>query len=652
MSLSVPRLSPRKWILICVFLFAMVSVVVVAAMLERPIQTITRTFDSSQPVQYTTTRTVSTSVNLKAVVEGSIYETGSNMTVFGACEDGNGYLVGNSTANFTAWYPNGTIMIGPNASMVGETDLDTSGRFNIHVTMADTIGTYFTEMRCGYKDDYALAFGEWQNPEWVKKIGDNYQLSLSMNGTLTNISLTQDEMFLLLNNSVNQNLSAIIAALQNLNSTIVAQRTVDWTTDVLNTQFNASGFGPKWSSVDVQSKDSVYVGGRNGSFAHWNGYVWVYGGVQNVTWLGVSGVDSQYTYSWLVGHLGPDSNVFLQLTNQSLAVYSIGGSAPTHIVGCNATSFVDVKLFHSQNESINLFRALVLADDGVLYFSSNQGGNWTDFVQNHIGTPLVGGLGRISNIIWNLGEDFRFAVVTQGGSFLYHNQTSGIWQDDVPGRMYKDVSIRADGTGYVVGVESNLTKIWFFNKTSLTEVFATNDGAPGGIAAPTGDAWMVLDIPSIYYELNGTSWVKHIYGYAQNPVISLSFDTSGSSFSGGDISMSDENTGYAVSGGGLIMKFEVQTQLQQILTSIQLVLLGGGLGGGISDAQYAALIGNITFMQDYMNSTIMPSIDAILVKLGLMEATVNQTLEITNRTEQKVDILLNRTARPRVWSTP
>jgi hypothetical protein len=209
-----------KTVTVGFFIFLLTAVLVTAFFMERevPQQTVAERFESSQPVGYHQTSSFSVSKNLQAVVKGSIYENGSNMTVFGVCEDALGYLLPNSTAMFTAWYPNMSVYVGPNSSMTADGD----GRFRIHVTMGDVIGTYFTEMRCEVPGEYALAFGEWQNPEWVKKIGDSYVFLQGINGTqqvLLSAIQNVSSQVSALNQTVVSNFSIVISMLNALNST-------------------------------------------------------------------------------------------------------------------------------------------------------------------------------------------------------------------------------------------------------------------------------------------------------------------------------------------------------------------------------------------------------------------------------------------------
>lgn len=640
-------LSGTKAAVLAVFILALVSVMVLAVIMERPVAA--KQFDSSQPVQYRTTRTFSTNVkDLQAVVKGSIYETGSNMTVFGACEDGNGYLVSNATASFTAWYPNGSVMLGPNASMDAVVEPNASGRFKIHVTMPDTIGTYFTELECDWKGDYALAYGEWQNPEWVKRIGDIYQLQLEMNGTLQNISLTQAEMFVFLNESFSQNISAILAALAGLNQTIT-NRTYEWVVDLTNSKYNLTFSGPRYDGADMRG-DRAFVSAKDGEYAFWNSLIWQYGKVENVSWYGVSGFDPTLNYFWLVGRNGPYADVAIYLNaSSSQAVYSVGGAVPNTIPNATAGAFVDVQLFRVQNASFEQFEVLLLGNDGSMYYSADQGENWTDFWANHSLSNALGGKGRLSTVTWVTNQsDFTFAVVTDGGTFMYHNGT--VVREDNASRRYKDVAVPRANIAYVVGVEGNSTKVWKFVNGSVAEVAVIPEpvtNPPAGIAASSeNDVWVSMDDPSVFYHYTGAAWTRVVFPYSGVANVMVGFGGGGPVVSGGDIAVSAVDRGYVVSGGGLIMKLVVNDQFQQILNAIQLVIIGAG--GGMSEAQFNALMGNITYTQGYLETVIYP----LLEDLGIIKAQVNATLEIVNRTEGKVDVLINRTTpRPKVWVT-
>jgi hypothetical protein len=160
------------------------------------------------------------------MVKGSIYENGSNMTVFGACFDGDGVLLPEADTLFTAWYPNGSIMIGPNATMDPILEdyqgyfVNGTGRWKIHVTMGDVIGTYLTEMRCildvpGPIDEVAIAFGEWQNPEWVKRIGDAQAVTNLSYTLLQNLSSRVDTYY----NNTQNNFSTVVSLINSISVT-------------------------------------------------------------------------------------------------------------------------------------------------------------------------------------------------------------------------------------------------------------------------------------------------------------------------------------------------------------------------------------------------------------------------------------------------
>lgn len=105
---------------------------------------------------------------VKVMVKGSIYETGEQVSVFGTCLNStDGGIIG-STAVMNSWYPNGTVFF-QNVSM---TVMD-PGYFVYSGYMSAVPGTYLTEFVCTVPGGaQAKAFGEWQNPQWVRKISE------------------------------------------------------------------------------------------------------------------------------------------------------------------------------------------------------------------------------------------------------------------------------------------------------------------------------------------------------------------------------------------------------------------------------------------------------------------------------------------------
>jgi len=77
------------------------------------------------------------------------------------------------------------------------------------------------------------------------------------------------------------------------------------------------------------------------------------------------------------------------------------------------------------------------------------------------------------------------------------------------------------------------------------------------------------------------------------------------------------------------------------------------------------ILNNVTYTQLYIETTLTPMMNAtyqntvlILQNLGILSAQVNQTiqlqnstLQIVNATDQKVDQLINKSNRIRVWVT-
>lgn len=70
-----------------------------------------------------------------------------------------------TTATFSAYYPNGTQFI------FDEVLPEIEPGYYLHQSnMTSVQGTYLTELTCTLGDEQAKAFGEWQNPYWVKRI--------------------------------------------------------------------------------------------------------------------------------------------------------------------------------------------------------------------------------------------------------------------------------------------------------------------------------------------------------------------------------------------------------------------------------------------------------------------------------------------------
>jgi hypothetical protein len=120
-----------------------------------------------------------------ASLKGSIYSNGEAISVFGTCVDTYDIPVTNATAWFSAWYPNGTQFV----SSVNMTQLS-PGYFLYSSIMSAVQGTYLTEVVCnatiGGINQFAKAWGEWQNPYWTNAIINLSNMTFNVN--LTNVT--------------------------------------------------------------------------------------------------------------------------------------------------------------------------------------------------------------------------------------------------------------------------------------------------------------------------------------------------------------------------------------------------------------------------------------------------------------------------------
>jgi hypothetical protein len=127
-----------------------------------------------------------------ATLKGSTYGEGEQMTVFGACTDLNGKSIAGVDAYLSALYPNGSIWFADNPMT-----FVSLGNFKWEGLMGTVGGTYLTLLKCEKSGRTAVAYGEWQNPRWVRQIADgliaeNYTQGLiqDVNGNIIGINTT------------------------------------------------------------------------------------------------------------------------------------------------------------------------------------------------------------------------------------------------------------------------------------------------------------------------------------------------------------------------------------------------------------------------------------------------------------------------------
>ena len=747
-------MSSEKKLVAAVGITLFVVCLVTAVLMEREVlsspnyQSI---FDGSQPVSRQHVGDQSNSKNIRAMVTGSIYETGSNMTVYGMCVDGNNYLLSGANASFTAWYPNGSIMIGPNASMLPMEDYNASlggGRWRVHVTMGSTIGTYLTEMRCDYQGQWATAYDEWQNPEWVKRIGDTYTVVLGlnaslnqMNGNLVNMSSDLNEF----RSDVNQNFSTVLNEINSLSIAVSngsatpemvnelsnLVHSVDmntWVLDSTNPFYVMASGVNNFYAVDMVGTNNVHVVGEEIA-AYWDGSVWTYRNLSGTVMRGVSVLSANLPYAWYVG----------KYINNGTPVISINGATPYVPVlpGDTSNGLSDVKIFPNPYNPAGEFFVYLLANDGRVYFSNNSGVNWTYVVSVGNGWD-----GRI-DVAWenrmSQGQSEGYvAMFGQGDKIAIYD--AGIYTVYLVNGSVRDVSVLNSEKGFVLSKNvDGRPHVYVFSGTSmnLTMEYVIDDMVvePRGLSAiASNDVWMVTSYPSIFYHFDGMAWKYEYMPVNANLQVMVSFNQSlgglnilvgfenlsnftmtGASFMGlQDVSMLNGKTGYAVGGDGMIFIFknhyderfddllanlteqinsisvnfnlsnvnlsvdltELIAMIQEMNQSMQdsfnaldnqIQQMNSSLQNKIDILQNTTnnVLSNVTYSQLYMETTVYPLVNStymgiqqLLIDMGILKAQMNQslqlqnsTLQIVNQTDQKVDVLLNRSNRPKAWTT-
>jgi len=517
-------------------------------------------FESSLPVEVQQVKSASTNPNkIKAMLKGSIYESGEQVTVFGACYDGWGYLLPGANATFSSWYPNGTLW----HDNVPMTSINNSGRWRIQMNMSDTRGTYLTQIKCNYQGDYALAFGEWQNPRWVARIKET-QDSVA---NLTNLTASQyNNLSNLINefwNETQVNFSQVLDAIDSIDITFQLEDVTQDLTEVYNivhsldTSFWVIDTNAPWYSfgsgvfnfrgVDMLSPNDVFAVSEDGYAVYWDGETWaIQSNFSQVKWYGVSVLPASTPYAWYTG-----TN-----TSTNTSVYSVNGGAPATISGSSGNIFYDVKIFPDPNNPSANFMGYILEDDGTVWFTSDAGTSFSNPVNFS-----TSGFGRLSQIIDNtdLGvtSGYRVAMI-MGNELIYYNGT-GYEHYFVDNQTFADVELVYDDEAYIVSKDNNTQElnVFKYNGSALELVYKVNDTSiqPRGIAAASPiDIWIVTNNPSVFYHYDGVKWEYSNYPYSG--AIGLSILFSNGTIPGlYDISVFNAKNAYAVGTDGLIMKY-------------------------------------------------------------------------------------------------
>jgi hypothetical protein len=596
-------------------------------------------FKAAVPVEITQIKEASTNpAKIRAELKGSIYESGELMTVFGACFDGNGYLLPGSTGAFSAWYPNGTIWYNETPM----TSIDGNGRFNVQMTMSDTYGTYLTEMKCMYLGDYALAYGEWQNPDWVKRIKDTQSSVIN----LTNFTAAQyanlSSVISDFRNEVQVNFSQVLNAIANIDVTsqftglntqlkeiynqIHALDTSFW---VIDTKAPWYSFGSgifDFRAVDMLSLSDIYAVSDDGYIVNWDGETWsVVANYSNIAWYGVSVLPASTPYAWSVGS---------DLTTNT-SVYSINGGTPATLNGSSGTAYFDVKLFPNPNSPSSNFYSYILENDGTLWYSSDNGVSFSSVASLDNGCSP--NQGRLSQVIYNtdLGvtSGYRMAAV-MCSDFWYYDGT--VWNSlSASNQVFSDVEMVYNNLAYSISKDTvtNELKVWQFNGTGLNLVYIANDTIimPRGIAAAaTNDVWIVTNNPAVYYHYDGFKWEYANYPYSGAIGLSILF-TNGTIPGLYDITMYNSKNAYAVGTDGLVMKFysAYDEKFDSIITNILNISNTLNLSQ-LSDIYSAVVVinGTVYNMSTFLASmnitidTMNQNINLIIANLVEMNATI------------------------------
>lgn len=571
-------------------------------------------FNADKPVTYTELGSSSSNpTKLKAMVKGSIYETGSNMTVYGACFDGDGYLISASTATFNSWYPTGSAWQ-QNATMEAILDgASPTGRFLIHVDMGSTIGTYLTEITCHYAGDTAIAFGEWQNPEWVVRLKtiedyvtvindttiaiydkvDNISYYLQNNTvTIMNAiadlkSVTSEQYGNLtvqitnFDNKVQSNfshaydlISAINGSISNIDLSSLQKEhaalydlvhAIDysfWILDIKDTYY--SGGTPNaydFQACDMSSPDNFWAVTDSGDAVYYNGTEYNLLSISGYNWTGVSAIEANTNYAWIVG------------TNGSACYYSINGAAPVEMVETVATSCEDIVTFFSPS----LLQAYTIANNGDILFYN--GTVWS-IVNNtgESGAAKIGSLPDGSTFFFVQGDKL---TVLAGGVFSEHT---------VPGAVLADVSAIYSNLAYMISSEVPY-KVYKYDGTAVVTTAYTATGStatPTAIAAHNSmDIWVTTNVPGSYYHYDGKQWSFAEYPYSNFVGIVIGFNAS-AAMSMNDIAMFSEKDGYTCGDDGLLMIY--QDKFDKRFDSL--------------DSQLTTLTSNVAVLQQNMTQVI------------------------------------------------
>jgi hypothetical protein len=280
-------------------------------------------------------------------------------------------------------------------------------------------------------------------------------------------------------------------------------------------------------------------------------------------------------------------------------------------------------------------------------------------------------------------------VAGQNNTLVAYDGVSPTYYTLPGGCSVRDVSLLQKDLGYAAVKCASDARVYKFNGFNWTLDYTITDAAivPTGIAISTpNNVWMTTLDPSVFYKFDGRRWEYSNLGWSSLVSVVVNFgnlSTTGIT----DLSMSNSRTGYAVGSDGIILIFkssaidsnsnfngtvnlsEVMNYLnvfnQSISTDVANINNIVSSMNTTMNYKLDNIVNNVTYSQLYMETTLYPVMNAtyqntleILIRLGFLEAQINQTIQlqndtlnIVNATDAKVDQLLNKSNRMRAWVT-
>jgi hypothetical protein len=536
-------------------------------------------FDANKPVVYTE-RATTNDDGLVIEVKGSIYESGEEMTLYGACYNHVGAPLPAANMTLSAWYPDGTQWLNA-TSFVSTGD----GRFRIQLNMTSAKGTYLTEAICQYGGKEARTIGEWQNPVWVGKIKDTQDYLVLVNqsmyivssqiANLTEITLNASADILSAISSVQSDTTNILTYLGTLNTSISISGADNMR--IINEVYNlvhalapdywvvddrADYFGSnstiQFNGVAVAYPDVVHAVSEEGLWATLVGSSWVATNMSGYSWNAVDAVAAESEYAWAVG------------SNSTAPVYSVNKVFIDTINGSAAAEFTDVVL-HYANGSVH---AYVAGDNGEL---------WHFDGLNFALEANLSGYGPMKVDV--LDDD---SVFVARGDYLHWRNGPSYSSLQFVGQDFVDVGVAYPDLAYAISFDNATQEMKFYIYRGSNW---TVDLIDGGGYIPTSmsilnsqDIWVTTESATIFFHYDGYNWDLVVNPFTDlfgDVVVYFDSNITFSHLGINSISMLNPKEGYAVGESGLIIRYHDLLQqayetLQNVDTNVELLVNRSG----------------------------------------------------------------------------